>query len=146
MGTDTIFNYTILGDCVNLASRLEGVNKEYGTLIIVGEDTQARVADGFEFRELDWIRVKGKVNPVAIFELAAERGGIDETRRRAFALYADALALYREGRWTAAAEACARVLAIDPDDGPARAVAARCAHYTAHPPDEWHGVHVMTTK
>src|SRR5205085_5238214 len=60
MGTDTIFNFTILGDCVNLASRLEGVNREYGTAILVGEDTWSRVRDQFDGRELDSIRVKGK--------------------------------------------------------------------------------------
>jgi adenylate cyclase len=146
MGTDTIFNYTILGDCVNLASRLEGVNKEYTTLIIVGEETHARVHGGFEFRELDWIRVKGKVNPVAIFELAGEAGAIDPRRREVFRLYATALALYREGRWVAAADAFAAVIAIDPDDGPSRALAARCSYYLEHPPAAWQGVHIMTTK
>jgi adenylate cyclase len=146
MGTDTIFNYTILGDCVNLASRLEGVNKEYGTLIIVGEDTHERARDEFEYRELDWIRVKGKVKPVAIFELAGQIGDIDARRRELFRLYATALARYREGRWTAAADALAEALAVDPHDGPCRTLAARCAFYSAHPPEGWQGVHVMTSK
>lgn len=146
MGTDTIFNYTILGDCVNLASRLEGVNKEYGTLIIVGEDTRDRARDGFEYRELDWIRVKGKVKPVAIFELAGQIGGIDPRRREVFRLYATALTLYREGRWTAAADAFAGVLALEPHDGPSRTLAARCSYYFEHPPEGWQGVHVMTSK
>lgn len=146
MGTDTIFNFTILGDCVNLASRLEGVNKEYGSLIIVGEDTWSRARQAFEFRELDWIRVKGKVKPVAIFELAAESGGLEEPRPELFRRYASALALYREGRWTAAAEGCASALAVDPGDGPSLTLAARCSYYREHPPDEWQGVHVMKTK
>jgi adenylate cyclase len=146
MGTDTIFNFTILGDCVNLASRLEGVNKEYGSLIIVGEDTWVRARQAFEFRELDWIRVKGKVKPVAIFELAAESGRLEEPRRELFRRYATALALYREGQWAAAAEACASALAVDPEDGPSLTLAARCAYYREHPPGDWQGVHVMKTK
>src|SRR6185436_14191829 len=82
MGTDEIFNYTIVGDCVNLASRLEGVNKYYGTRIIVGEDTWNRVSSLVEGRELDWIRVKGKAHPVAIHELLSEANGLSDRMRR----------------------------------------------------------------
>ena len=146
MGTDAIFNYTILGDCVNLASRLEGVNKEYTTLIIAGEDTWTRARDLFVFRELDWIRVKGKVKPVAIYELAGEAADVDARRRELFARYAEGLALYREGRWTDAAASFAQALGLDPADGPSQTLASRCAHYLAHPPDGWDGVHVMKTK
>jgi adenylate cyclase len=91
MGTDTIFNYTVLGDTVNLASRLEGVNKEYSTLIIVGEDTWARVSDRFEARELDWIRVKGKQEPVAIYELVCEAGALEPARRELHSRFAAGL-------------------------------------------------------
>lgn len=146
MGTDTIFNYTILGDCVNLASRLEGVNKEYGTLTIVGEDTWSRVRDAFEARELDWIRVKGKRRPVAIYELAAETGALDQARRDVFGRFAEGLALYREGRWREAAAAVQGALALDGADGPSLTIASRCAYYLEHPPDAWEGVHVMKTK
>ena len=146
MGTDTIFNYTILGDCVNLASRLEGVNKEYGTLIIVGEETWRRVGGQFEARELDWIRVKGKQQPVAIYELAAEAGRLDDGRRQVFSRFADGLALYRAGQWRDAAAAFDAALAVDPQDGPSRTFRTRCAYYVDHTPAEWDGVHVMTTK
>lgn len=146
MGTDTIFNYTILGDCVNLASRLEGVNKEYGTLTIIGEDTWAQVHETFETRELDWIRVKGKARPVAIYELVAEGGALDVGRRELFEHYAEGLGQYREQRWQEAGEAFARALAIDPDDGPSRIFAARCGYYRAHAPESWDGVHVMQHK
>ena len=146
MGTDTIFNYTILGDCVNLASRLEGVNKEYGTLIIVGEDTWHRVEDQFEARELDWIRVKGKKQPVAIYELAAETDRLDDRRRQVFIRYAEGLACYRAGRWRDAAAAFDAALAIDPQDAPSRTFASRCRYYLEHAPADWDGVHVMTTK
>jgi adenylate cyclase len=146
MGTNTIFNYTILGDAVNLASRLEGVNKEYGTLIIVGEDTWKLVSDAFEVRELDWIRVKGKTRPVAIYELASESGGLTPHRRELFARYEEGLAAYREGRWQAAITAFRAALSLDPDDGPSRTMSARSEQYIEHPPDEWDGVHVMKTK
>jgi adenylate cyclase len=146
MGTDTIFNYTILGDCVNLASRLEGVNKEYGTLIIAGDDTWQRVRDAFEGRELDWIRVKGKVKPVAIHEVAAEAGALEAGRRDVFDRYAEGLALYREGQWPAATAAFQRVLRLDANDGPSLTMMSRCAYYLEHQPESWDGVHVMKTK
>ena len=73
MGTDTIFNFTILGDCVNIAARLEGANKEYGTSILVGEETWSRVRDQFEFRDVGRITLRGKTKPIAIFELLAEK-------------------------------------------------------------------------
>ena len=146
MGTNTIFNFTIIGDCVNLASRLEGVNKEYGTLVTIGEDTWHLVRDEFETRELDWIRVKGKAQPVAIYELVAEKGQIDGRRREVFRRFADGLSAYRSQRWDEAATAFAAALEIDPDDGPSKVFSSRCAHYRAHAPDAWDGVHVMHYK
>ena len=147
MGTDTIFNYTVLGDTVNLASRLEGVNKEYTTLIIVGEDTWARVSDRFEGRELDWIRVKGKQEPVAIYELVCESGALDPARRELHSRFAAGLTAYRAGRWMDAIAHLDAALAIDPTDGPSLTFKDRCARFAASgPPDSWDGVYVMTTK
>jgi adenylate cyclase len=146
MGTSTIFNYTILGDCVNLASRLEGVNKEYGTLTILGEDTWTLVREEFDTRELDWIRVKGKNRPVAIYELVSEAGRIDARRREVFKRFAEGLQLYREQRWTEAASAFDRALQLDSDDGPSRVFADRCGYYRAHAPEIWDGVHAMRFK
>jgi adenylate cyclase len=148
MGTDTIFNYTIIGDCVNLASRLEGVNKEYGTWTIVGAETWARVNAQFEARELDWIRVKGKAQPIAIYELMAAAGELSDVRRTLVARFADGLALYRAKRWDEAAEAFRRALAVDGLDRPSKVFLNRCTYYADDhpPPADWDGVHIMTTK
>lgn len=147
MGTDTIFNYTVLGDVVNLASRLEGVNKEYGTLTIVSEDTWARVSDGFEGRELDWIRVKGKKQPVSIYELVSAAGELDDRRRELFARFASGLAAYRAAEWREAELYFTSALEIDGADGPSRTFLARCGqHAGAGTPADWDGVHVMQSK
>ena len=147
MGTDTIFNFTVLGDTVNLAARLEGVYKEYRTLIIIGEATHSRISGEFETRELDWIRVKGKERPVAIYELAAAAGDLADERRAVFAHYADGLAFYRDKKWSAAAAAFTAALALDPEDSPSRVFLQRCHDYAAGSPlGAWDGVHVMTTK
>jgi adenylate cyclase len=147
MGTDEIFNFTILGDCVNLASRLEAVNKQYGTRIIVGEETWMRVTNLFEGRELDWIRVKGKARPVAIYELLSEIGGLSDQARALRDSYVDGLRLYRERKWTEAAAKFRGALDVDPMDGPSRILLERCTQAAVSPPLEpWDGVHVMTTK
>jgi adenylate cyclase len=147
MGTDEIFNYTILGDCVNLAARLEGVNKYYGTRILVGEDTWNRVSSFVEGRELDWIRVKGKVDPVAIYELLSEANGLSDRMRGIRDRYAEGLRLYRERKWNDAAAVFRAVLEIDPTDGPSKTLLDRCVHAAQDPPPEpWDGVYVMTTK
>lgn len=147
MGTDEIFNYTILGDCVNLASRLEGVNKAYGTRTILGADTWARVQGHFEVRELDWIRVKGKDTPIAIYELVAEAGGLAADEQRLFERFASGLACYRTRRWDEAEAAFRSALEVSPDDGPSRTFLARCLRYRASPPpDDWDGVFEMLTK
>jgi adenylate cyclase len=143
MGTDAIFNYTVLGDSVNLASRLEGVNREYGTAILIGAETWTRVSTLFDTREIDWIRVKGKQQPVAIYELLAEAGTLDPRQRELLDRYAAGLQAYRSGQWTEAAAHFASALEIDPGDGPSRTFAARCQVYLAAPPPSWDGVHVM---
>ncbi len=147
MGTDEIFNYTIMGECVNLAARLEGVNKEYGTLTIIGEDTRSVLGDGFELRELDRIRVKGKDHPAAIYELLAPAGSLTDSQRRVLEHFAAGLALYRERKWEAASAEFSLALETDPDDGPSRTFLKRCAVYALDPPPvDWNSVHIMTTK
>jgi adenylate cyclase len=147
MGTESIFNYTILGDNVNLASRLEGVNKEYGTATIISEDTYRKVAEGVYARELDRIRVKGKTAPVAIYELAALSGELAPGAEEVFCAYADGLRSYRERRWSEAKDAFAAILAREPADGPAATMKARADEYGRNPPpDDWDGVYTMLHK
>src|SRR6266404_5049921 len=153
MGSALRYGYTALGDTVNLSSRLEGLNKEYGTHILVNESTYAAVKDdGYVFRELDLIRVKGKLQPVAIYELigrAAETsvyGTADEVGQRIL-LFQQAHELYRKRRWEDAQKSFQIILDKWPDDGPARTYWKRCQEYLFdEPPSGWDGVFTMTHK
>src|SRR5437773_2165433 len=153
MGSALRYGYTALGDSVNLSSRLEGLNKDYGTHILVNETTySAAKDDGFVFRELDLIRVKGKLQPVAIYELiggAAENsiyGTPDEVRSR-LDLFEQAHELYRKRRWEDAQKSFQTTLDRWPEDGPSRAYWKRCQEYLFdEPPSGWDGVFTMTHK
>jgi adenylate cyclase len=151
MGSSLRYGYTALGDTVNLSSRLEGLNKEYGTHIIVNESTyEAAKDDGFLFRELDLIRVKGKLQPVTIYELfgkiSALVGDLTDAQARLQA-FADARQLYRERKWSEARSAFQKILEHSPDDGPSLVYLKRCEEYLADEPvPDWDGVFVMTHK
>ncbi len=146
MGSKNRFNYSILGDNVNLASRLEGLNKTFHTHLILSEFTYEKVQDKFVARELDFIRVKGKKKPVRIYELLAgaeERGPYRDLVER----FEWALELYRHGDWEKAVEGFEALLRAHPHDGPGQVLLERCRHYLAEPPEgAWDGVYVMKTK
>ena len=138
MGSAARFDYTVLGDQVNLAARLEALTKEYGISILCGEATVKAAGDGFVFREIDLVRVKGRAGAVPVFELVGRKGAatIDPA-------FTAALATYRARDFAAAR---AQFAAIEHDDV-AAVLAQRCAELAAAPPDaDWDGVYEQRSK
>ena len=141
MGSKHKYNYTAMGDMVNLASRLEGANKPYGTYLMISEFTHQRVAEHIDARELDLIVVKGKERPVKVFEVLDVAGKSDPTLMRAVDHFHTGLAAYQERKFAAAIGAFEQALREYPDDGPAKMYLERCRHFLAEPPaDDWDGV------
>ncbi len=147
MGGAERSDYSVLGDAVNLAARLEGANKEYGTGIMLSDSTRRLVGDEFVVRELDLIRVVGKRVPTGIFELVAPKGAPLPFPAGFLPAYAAALASYKARRWEDALEGFRAALALRPGDPPCELYLKRCEAFLAAPPPEgWEGVFELTSK
>ena len=144
IGSRRRFNYSVMSDAVNVASRLEGANKYYGTAIIASETTVAATGGTFAWRELDATRVKGRNTPVKIYELLAEAGGETTEQREAASAYAQGLAHWRAREFEAAAASFSRVAEFDP---PSALFLRRAREYAKQPPDTgWEAVSALESK
>ncbi len=147
MGSKQRMDYTMMGDSVNTAARLEGVNKVYGTYTLISASTFQDAKEQIVARELDAINVVGKNEPVAVYELIGEAGQASPAVVQLIEVYASGLEAYRRRDWQEAREFFNQALALAPEDRASRVMIERCRQYEQIPPPEgWNGAYSMTTK
>jgi class 3 adenylate cyclase/ActR/RegA family two-component response regulator len=147
MGTERKMNYTIMGSAVNLASRLEGINKQYGTWVLASESTVKDCGDRIFSRRLDRVRAAGISEPVRIYEVLALSGETEAELREQTEGFHRALDLFEARDWPAAETAFARLLERRPEDGPSRLYRDRSRQYRqTPPPPDWDGVFDFSEK
>jgi class 3 adenylate cyclase len=140
IGSEFMMSYTVMGDAVNLASRLEGANKIYGSHSLASAPVIAAAGDAIEVREIDRLVVVGQTKPEAVFEIIGRKGELTEKQSVLLARYAEGLAAYRARRWDDARRAFQAALEAVPGDGPSMAMAARVDNFQANPPAaDWDG-------
>jgi len=147
MGTQNKMNYTIMGNAVNLAARLEGVNKQYGTWILASEETVRETGNHLLTRKLDRVRVVGINEPVRLHELINTMTDATANQHKLIQIFHAALDCFEQRDWKQAAAGFGEVLAIKADDHPSKIYHERCAHFMQKPPqDNWDGVYNLTEK
>ena len=147
MGTEQKMDYTMMGNSVNLASRLEGVNKQYGTWVLISETTRKEIGDSFLLRKLDRVRVVGINQPVRLFELIDEKNLADAKLKEAVEIFHGGLELFEKRDWDGAAKVFSEVLKVNPNDGPSAVYIKRCREFKKkNPPVSWDGVFNLSVK
>lgn len=147
MGTAKKMDYTMMGNAVNLAARLEGVNKRYGTWLLMSESTYESGGKDFATRRLDRVRVVGINTPVRLYELVEEKRRLSKEQKAVLESFDEGLTLFEKRDWIGSGKIFKDVLGIDAGDGPAQYYLSRCEKYQKQPPrDDWDGVYNLTEK
>ncbi|MDR2964303.1 MAG: hypothetical protein LBU88_00820 [Treponema sp.] len=147
MGTQKKMNYTIISNAVNLAARIEGVNKQYGTWILASEATIQETGEHLLVRRLDRIAVVGIQEPVRIYEILETRADASANLQKLAQLFNEAFILFESRKWTEAEQSFKQILELFPEDGPSRLFLDRCVQFQHQPPaPDWDGVFKLTEK